>query len=595
MSLNLLATHPSIVSFCLPLLLIAIAPAATSQSITPEADGTGTNITTDGNRIDIHGGQLSGDGANLFHSFEEFGVSEGQIANFLSNPNIENILGRVVGKDASYINGLLQVTGGDSNLFLINPAGIVFGSSASLNVGGDFTATTATGIGLGENWLDVFGENSWSSLMGNPDAFAFATANPGSIVNDGNLAVNSGQNLGLFGGVVTNSGTLSAPDGNITLMAVEGESLVRLSASGNVLSLDVASGEAGIGEEDFTPLSLPQLLAGGEDLGHASQIAVNGDGTVSLVGSDVKIDPEAGTTIASGELTANGDDSTIQVLGNQVAVLDATLDVSGIEGGGNIFIGGDFQGSGTIPNARVTLVDGNTNIFADAMESGDGGRVILWADETTAFLGNISARGGALSTSNILSSSPPLSPSSSNGGFVEVSGKQNLIFEGLVDVSAANGSLGTLLLDPANITISSGASTAGVDAALPDIFANDFDGQDITINAATLENQTGNVILEATNDITLDTSLSFSPGGGAIEFTADSDRNDVGAFLGAGRGIQAEYRDVTISGASVEIGSIDTSSDMSSFKAGGDITLTATNGDITTGSLNSDSFYLSGG
>ena len=575
-----LATPLAQGSFVLPLLLVAIAPTALAQSIIPAQDGTGTQIDSEGDRIDIHGGQLSEDGANLFHSFEEFGLSEGQIANFLSNPNIENILGRVVGGDASYINGLLQVTGGDSNLFLINPAGIVFGASASLNVAGDFTATTATGIGFGDAWLDVFGENSWSSLMGNPTAFAFASANPGSIVNDGNLAVESGQNLGLFGGTVVNSGTLTTQDGNLTLSAVEGESIVRLSAAGNVLSLDVA--ETGIGEEDFTPLSLPQLLAGGEDLSHASQVAVNGDGTVSLVGSEVKIDPEAGTAIASGQLRANGDTSEIQVLGSEVAVLDATLDVSGTDGGGNIFIGGDFQGLGTIPNARVTLVDGNTNILTDAIESGDGGRVILWADETTAFLGNISARGSSSATP-------------SHGGFVEVSGKQNLIFEGLVDVSAMNGNLGTLLLDPANITISSGASTTGVDAALPDIFASDFDGQDITINAATLENQTGNVILEATNNITLDTSLTFTPGGGAIEFTADSDGNNVGSFLGSGRGIQAEYRDVTISGASVEIGSIDTSSDMSSFERGGDITLTASNGDITTDALNTSSFYLSGG
>ena len=169
---------------CVLFIPISIAPAALAQSITPANDGTGTVVTPEGDRIEIHGGQLSGDGTNLFHSFEQFGLSEGQIANFLSNPNIENILGRVIGGDASYINGLLQVTGGDSNLFLINPAGIVFGASASLNVGGDFTATTATGIGFGENWLDALGTNSWSSLVGNPDAFEFATVSPGNIESE---------------------------------------------------------------------------------------------------------------------------------------------------------------------------------------------------------------------------------------------------------------------------------------------------------------------------------------------------------------------------------------------------------------------------
>jgi filamentous hemagglutinin family protein len=84
-------------------------------------------VNTNGNQINITGGQTSGDGANLFHSFQEFGLSDGQIANFLSTPEIINILGRVSGGNPSLINGLIQVTGGNSNLFLLNPAGIVFG------------------------------------------------------------------------------------------------------------------------------------------------------------------------------------------------------------------------------------------------------------------------------------------------------------------------------------------------------------------------------------------------------------------------------------------------------------------------------------
>jgi len=130
----------------------SIEPAQ-GQPITPATDGTDTLVTPDGNRYDIHGGKLSGDGANLFHSFDKFGLDAGQIANFLSNPDIRNILGRVTGGDASLINGLIQVSGGNSNLFLMNPAGIVFGSNASLNVPASFTATTATGIGFGTSPL----------------------------------------------------------------------------------------------------------------------------------------------------------------------------------------------------------------------------------------------------------------------------------------------------------------------------------------------------------------------------------------------------------------------------------------------------------
>ena len=106
--------------------LSAAAGSANPQPITPAADGTNTVVTPDGNRYDISGGSLSPEGANLFHSFTQFGLSEGQTANFLTNPNIQNILGRITGGNPSLINGLIKVTGGNSNLFLMNPAGMIF-------------------------------------------------------------------------------------------------------------------------------------------------------------------------------------------------------------------------------------------------------------------------------------------------------------------------------------------------------------------------------------------------------------------------------------------------------------------------------------
>ena len=138
-----------------PLLLACLAVltgknSVLADAIAPNDDGTGTIVNTDGNAIDIEGGSFSQDGQNLFHSFSRFNLSQDQIANFISNPNIRNILGRINGCDASVINGLLQVTGGNSNLLLMKPAGIFFGESAQLNDPGDFIATTATWIGFGE-------------------------------------------------------------------------------------------------------------------------------------------------------------------------------------------------------------------------------------------------------------------------------------------------------------------------------------------------------------------------------------------------------------------------------------------------------------
>ena len=114
--------------------------------------GVGTSILQNGNVFNIQGGVTSRNGANLFHSFQKFSLDASQTANFRSDPGTQNIVSRDVGGAPSLINGLLQVTGSNANLFLINPAGILLGSSARLNVPAAFTATTANGVSF---WLQL--------------------------------------------------------------------------------------------------------------------------------------------------------------------------------------------------------------------------------------------------------------------------------------------------------------------------------------------------------------------------------------------------------------------------------------------------------
>ncbi|MGK7927071.1 MAG: DUF4347 domain-containing protein, partial [Spirulina sp.] len=242
----------------IPLLLApsGISRSAFSQPIVSEVNGTETIVRSDGGIFTIEGGILSGDGGNLFHSFERFGLDAGQSANFLSDPSIHNILGRVIGGDPSIINGLIQVTGGNSNLFLMNPAGMVFGNNASVNIPGDFTATTATGIGFGGNsWFNAFGSNDYHSLVGNPNQFAFDLSQPGSLINAGNLNATRGD-LALLGGSILNTGKLAA-SGNINIVAVSGTSLVRISQPGTILALELPSDRI---PPDFSALDIPALL-----------------------------------------------------------------------------------------------------------------------------------------------------------------------------------------------------------------------------------------------------------------------------------------------------------------------------------------------
>ncbi|MBD2036557.1 filamentous hemagglutinin N-terminal domain-containing protein [Leptolyngbya sp. FACHB-321] len=270
----------------------AIGAEPLHAQIVPNPGDAGTIVTPVDNRFDISGGTLSGDGTNLFHSLSQFGLTQAQVANFLANPANRNILVRVTGGDASHLDGLIQVSGSSANLFLMNPAGIVFGTNASLNVAGSFAATTATGIGFGANWFNASGSNNYEALGGNPSSYAFAVAQPGSIINAGRLAVGVGQQLTLLGGTVVSTGSLFAPQGQIIVAAVPGQSVVRLSQPGAMLSLDVQRPTPTERAEAWTlsVLSLPQLLTGGSAT-NATGLTVNPSGQVVLTGSGVQISP----------------------------------------------------------------------------------------------------------------------------------------------------------------------------------------------------------------------------------------------------------------------------------------------------------------
>ncbi|MCC0175991.1 CHAT domain-containing protein [Waterburya agarophytonicola K14] len=299
-------------------LALAIAPAQ-AQQIVPNNDGTMTVITEDGNSFNIDGGTLSKDGKNLFHSFQEFGLDAGQIANFLSDPNIQNILGRINGGNPSIINGLIEVTGGNSNLYLMNPSGIVFGNNASLNVPGDFAATTATGIGIGDGFFNAVGANDYLNLEGNPNSFNFSETDAGTIINAGNLEIAKGHNISLTGGNVINTGTIKAPGGNITVAAVPGTNRIRISQEGQILNLEVAVPTDNSGEQlPVKVTDLPNLLRG---------LPVEVDTGVEVAANDKVTVANSETTIESGDTVAKditGENITLEA-DNNISLVESEI------------------------------------------------------------------------------------------------------------------------------------------------------------------------------------------------------------------------------------------------------------------------------
>ncbi|MCS6288212.1 MAG: filamentous hemagglutinin N-terminal domain-containing protein [Nitrospira sp.] len=209
-----------VLSLCWPSAQGSLTLAQGTATVTPTTGvgNLGTTVTQMGNTYQITGGSRPGSGANLFHSFGEFSVSTNNIANFLNDAALptSNILGRVTGGNPSNIFGTLQTTGfGSANLFLMNPAGIVFGPTASLNVGGSATFTTADYLRLanGAQFHAIPGSQDASISSAPVAAFGFLGSNPGTItVQDGQLAVIDGHALSLVGGDITIEGVTLATD-----------------------------------------------------------------------------------------------------------------------------------------------------------------------------------------------------------------------------------------------------------------------------------------------------------------------------------------------------------------------------------------------
>ena len=356
-------------------------------------------------------------------------------------------LNRVTGGDASQVLGSLSANG---QVWLVNPAGIFFGPSAQVDVGGLIATTTNI---------------SNDSFMEGVYKFDEATSNRGAVVvNQGNISVSDGGLVAFVAPGLANSGAITAKFGAVALASGDmftfdlfGDSLINLTASaseiGQLTSADGTTLAAQIVQDGLIEAGGGNVTLSVQSASALVDSAINMSGvirarTVSERGGTIVLGGgETGTVLVSGTLDASGGNpgevgGSIKVLGDKVGLFDsASLDVSGSSGGGEILVGGNFQGGGSEQTATFTFVGSDASLNADALSEGDGGRVIVWADNTTRFSGDIKARGGS---------------AGGDGGFAEVSGKQNLVFRGTADLTAAEGSIGTILFDPKNITIENG-------------------------------------------------------------------------------------------------------------------------------------------
>ena len=396
-----------------------------------------------------------------------FNIGVGEKTTFVQ-PNASSvILNRVTGGTGpSEILGSLTANG---KVFLVNRDGIIFGAGATVTTAG-FLATTS----------DIKDKD----FMAGRYNFQTPGRSDASIVNMGRITATSGGFAALVAPGVRNTGTITATLGTVALGAGNlftldfyGDKLITLGVGDSIANdvKDVATGKtlkslvtnegkikANGGRVELTAAAARQVVDSvintsgvieANSVGvHNGQIvlgaATSSTKPAGAPAQNVKI---AGTLSAAGKKTGTKGGAII-VTGENIDVKGATIDASGVEGGGKVLIGGDWGGgkpdkslvsnqsakleNTAIPTATTVSVDAATKIDASATARGDGGKVVLWSDQTTSFAGTILALGGT---------------QFGNGWFVETSSHGQLNVSGTINA----GRGGTWLLDPPDLIVDS--------------------------------------------------------------------------------------------------------------------------------------------
>ncbi len=402
------------------ILFLSLTSLLAANPTDPQVMNGDALFLNNGQILEIHASDNS-----IIH-WKDFSINSNEIAQFLQPSKDSAVLNRVTGGNMSQIFGQLQSNG---KVYLINPSGIVFGEDARIDAG-SFIAST----------LDALDEDF---LKGGDIAFQGGLS--GTMVNLGTIRAKDGD-VFLIAHQVENRGIIEAPNG-IACLAAGFEVLLQPGGKEKLFIRPSSQEGASVDQSGEITAIQTEIKANGNPY----EFAIRQSGKINAKGIEnrngrVFLVAEKGIVEQKGSINAQNTDGTggeVHVLGQNVWLSGGDIDVSGNLGGGTVLIGGDFQGENpAIYNARKTVVDRGPVVRADALISGDGGRVIIWSEENTVFRGDVSAKGG---------------PLRGDGGFVEVSGGQ-LAYRGTVTTRALKGKPGTLLLDPGDVTINGVAS-----------------------------------------------------------------------------------------------------------------------------------------
>lgn len=519
----------------LPLLLMgAFFPCMAHSGIA--TDGTvGHPLTLQGPNYLIPASLGKQVGTNLFQSFSAFDIATGESATFSGPNGIANIISRVTGGSASGIDGLLASSIPNANLVFVNPAGIVFGPHASINISGSFYASTANYVRLADGGrFDASNPGNDLLTTAPTSAFGFlGHAAPISI--SGSLAVPQCASIDLIGGSFNlNNASLAANSGQINIVSTASPGEVWVNASGvdtsgispqGNVSISASSIDVSEAANSNSGSGSIYIRAGQIVLANASSILSN---TANGQGGNIDLQ-------ASGEVKSEG--SLIQAqttsVGNagQISIASAKLRLLN---GGQIDASSQAGSSGMSGTINVSASDtisifgsdanGNASaIFSDVNGSGNGGNIALQTgkitfDQGTFISSDVTSSGNAAkislnATNSIALNGGYLSSTSSgsgNGGTIAITTPLLDVNGGNIQVNASGaGNGGQISIGVGNLNI----TNAGTIDASSGIHTSGNSGS-ITISVADSLTITGNDNVKYDrNSANYDTGIFANNGG----------------------------------------------------------------------------------
>ena len=248
-------------------------------------------------------------GSNLFHSFSTFNLATGEQANFSAGNGIQNIIARVTGGEVSSINGTINSE--STSLWMINPAGWVFGADAKINVNGAFHVSTADSVRF-EDGSHFFADTAGQSVLtiSQPVGMSFLKPQQARITLDNTiLELPEKSTLSILAGDVSvNNATIRAPGGQVLIGAATTAGDWVVNEQGLQTDNTAELGRVAIVNENFLPDPAQQAIDISDPGG------VNGGGKIQLVAGDTLLENAKLFAFTSGD--QQGGDINLQSTGN---------------------------------------------------------------------------------------------------------------------------------------------------------------------------------------------------------------------------------------------------------------------------------------